>query len=110
MRSASRINNVPTFRAFDFGFRPARTIAPWCGKPMTVLGTLLEKLTPQFTQDIQVAGVAADVPGTSPRPAHRRDDCTERPDEAIRPSFSDLIVRQGRFPYPLEAKPSSLVE
>ena len=26
--SASRINNVPTFRAFDFGFRPARTIAP----------------------------------------------------------------------------------
>ncbi len=28
VRSASRINNVPTFGAFDFGFRPARTIAP----------------------------------------------------------------------------------
>jgi eukaryotic-like serine/threonine-protein kinase len=27
VRSASRINNVPTFRAYDFGFRPARTIA-----------------------------------------------------------------------------------
>ncbi len=27
VRSASRINNVPTFRAFDFGFRPARTLA-----------------------------------------------------------------------------------
>jgi formylglycine-generating enzyme required for sulfatase activity len=28
VRSASRINNVPTFGAPDFGFRPARTIAP----------------------------------------------------------------------------------
>jgi serine/threonine protein kinase/formylglycine-generating enzyme required for sulfatase activity len=28
VRSASRINNVPSFRAFDFGFRPARTLAP----------------------------------------------------------------------------------
>ena len=27
VRSASRINNVPTFRASDFGFRPARTLA-----------------------------------------------------------------------------------
>jgi eukaryotic-like serine/threonine-protein kinase len=27
VRSASRINNVPTFRAHDFGFRPARTLA-----------------------------------------------------------------------------------
>jgi serine/threonine protein kinase/formylglycine-generating enzyme required for sulfatase activity len=27
VRSASRISNVPTFRAYDFGFRPARTIA-----------------------------------------------------------------------------------
>jgi formylglycine-generating enzyme required for sulfatase activity len=28
VRSASRISNVPTFRPHDFGFRPARTIAP----------------------------------------------------------------------------------
>jgi serine/threonine protein kinase/formylglycine-generating enzyme required for sulfatase activity len=28
VRSASRINNVPGFRAFDFGFRPARTLVP----------------------------------------------------------------------------------
>jgi formylglycine-generating enzyme required for sulfatase activity len=28
VRSASRISNVPTFRPYDFGFRPARTIAP----------------------------------------------------------------------------------
>jgi formylglycine-generating enzyme required for sulfatase activity len=28
VRSASRISNVPTFRPSDFGFRPARTIAP----------------------------------------------------------------------------------
>jgi serine/threonine protein kinase/formylglycine-generating enzyme required for sulfatase activity len=28
VRSASRISNVPTFRPNDFGFRPARTIAP----------------------------------------------------------------------------------
>ncbi len=28
VRSASRISNVPAFRAFDFGFRPARTFAP----------------------------------------------------------------------------------
>ena len=27
VRSASRINNVPSFQAFDFGFRPARTLA-----------------------------------------------------------------------------------
>jgi formylglycine-generating enzyme required for sulfatase activity len=27
VRSASRINNVPNFRAFDFGFRPTRTLA-----------------------------------------------------------------------------------
>jgi formylglycine-generating enzyme required for sulfatase activity len=28
VRSASRINNVPSFRAFDFGFRLARTLGP----------------------------------------------------------------------------------
>jgi formylglycine-generating enzyme required for sulfatase activity len=28
VRAASRISNVPAFRAFDFGFRPARTFAP----------------------------------------------------------------------------------
>jgi formylglycine-generating enzyme required for sulfatase activity len=28
VRSAGRISNVPTFRPSDFGFRPARTIAP----------------------------------------------------------------------------------
>jgi len=28
VRSASRISNVPTFRAYDFGFRLARTLAP----------------------------------------------------------------------------------
>jgi formylglycine-generating enzyme required for sulfatase activity len=28
VRSASRISNVPTFRPYDFGFRPARSIAP----------------------------------------------------------------------------------
>jgi formylglycine-generating enzyme required for sulfatase activity len=28
VRSASRISNVPSFRAYDFGFRLARTIAP----------------------------------------------------------------------------------
>jgi formylglycine-generating enzyme required for sulfatase activity len=28
VRSASRINNVPGFRAFDFGFRPVRTLSP----------------------------------------------------------------------------------
>jgi eukaryotic-like serine/threonine-protein kinase len=27
VRSASRISNVPAFRAYDFGFRPARTLA-----------------------------------------------------------------------------------
>ncbi len=27
VRSATRISNVPTFRAYDFGFRPARTLA-----------------------------------------------------------------------------------
>ncbi len=27
VRCASRINNVPTFPPFDFGFRPARTVA-----------------------------------------------------------------------------------
>jgi formylglycine-generating enzyme required for sulfatase activity len=28
VRAASRISNVPTFRAYDFGFRPARSLAP----------------------------------------------------------------------------------
>jgi formylglycine-generating enzyme required for sulfatase activity len=28
VRCASRVSNVPTFRAYDFGFRPARTIVP----------------------------------------------------------------------------------